>query len=98
MIDKTTIPVGWVVQAAIPAKPGAIETDAPWRPSVMLMSAPSFEYFNVAIAAPDQAMEATTKHLAEGAEGRAGAMSVVRKLSSREIAALSLEAGDVKRA
>jgi hypothetical protein len=85
MIDKTTIPVGWVVQAAIPAKPGAIETDAPWRPSVMLMSAPSFEYFNVAIAAPDQTIEATTKHLAEGAKPRAGAMSVVRSPRERSL-------------
>jgi hypothetical protein len=49
-----------------------------------------------AIAAPDQAMEATAKHLAEGAEARAGAMSVVRKLSSREIAALGLRRGEVK--
>ena len=62
----------------------------------MLVSAPTFAYFNVAIAAPDKAMEATTKHLAEGAEPKSGAVSVVRKLSSREIAALSLEAGEVK--
>jgi hypothetical protein len=62
----------------------------------MLVGAPSFEYFNVAIAAPDKAMEATTKHLAKSAEAKAGEMSVVRKLSSGEIAALSLEAGEVK--
>jgi len=34
--------------------------------------------------------------LAEGAEPKSGAVSVVRKLSSREIAALSLKAGEVK--
>lgn len=62
----------------------------------MRVSAPSFEYFNAAIAAPDKAIEATTKYLAEGAEAKAGAMSVVRKLSSGEIAALGLEAGEVK--
>ena len=62
----------------------------------MLVSAPSFEYFNVAIAAADKAIKATTKHLAEGAEAKAGVMSVVRKLSSGEIAALSLQAGEVK--
>ena len=62
----------------------------------MLVSAPSFEYFNVAIAAPDKAMEATTKHMAKGAEAKAGEMSVVRKLSSGEIAALRLKAGEVK--
>jgi hypothetical protein len=91
-------PAGWVVQVTIPATPEARAEDAPWRPSVMLVSAPSFEYFNVAIAAPEEAMEATTRHLAEGAEAKVGVVSVVRKLSSREIAALSLEAGDVKRA
>ena len=62
----------------------------------MLTSATSFEYFNVAITAPDKAIAATTKHLAEGAEAKAGVMSVVRKLSSGEIAALSLRAGEVK--
>ena len=89
-------PAGWVVQATIAAAPEARAADAPWRPSVMLVSAPSFEYFNVAIAAPDKAMEATTKHLAEGVEAKVGAVSVVRKLSSREIAALRLKAGEVK--
>ena len=96
MIDKTTIPVGWVVQAPIPAKSEAREGDAPWRPPVMLVSAPTVEYFNVAIAAADKAMEATTNHLAQSAEAKAGVMSVVRKLSSGEIAALSLRAGEVK--
>ena len=62
----------------------------------MLVSAPSFEYFNVAIAAPDKAMEAATKYLAKGADAKAGEMSVVRKLSSGEIAALRLKAGEVK--
>jgi hypothetical protein len=62
----------------------------------MLVSAPSFEYFNVAIAAPDMAIEAATKHWAKGAEAKAGELSVVRKLSSGEIAALSLKAGEVK--
>jgi hypothetical protein len=62
----------------------------------MLVSAPSFEYFNVAIAAPAKAMEATTKHLAEGAKPKSGEMSVVRELSSVEIAALRLKAGEVK--
>jgi hypothetical protein len=95
MIEKPS-PAGWVVQVAIPAKPEARAADAPWRPSAMLVNAPSFEYFNVAISAPEKAMEAATRHLAEGAEAKAGAMSVVRKLSSAEIAALSLKAGEVK--
>jgi len=62
----------------------------------MLVSAPSFEYFNVALAAPDEAMEAATKYLAKGNEAKGGEMSVVRKLSTGEIAALSLKAGEVK--
>jgi hypothetical protein len=95
MIDKS-IPAGWVVQVAIPAKSEARQADAPWRPPVMLVSATTFEYFNVAIAAADKAMAATTNHLAQSAEPKAGVMSVVRKLSSGEIAALSLQAGEVK--
>ena len=67
MIDKS-IPAGWVVQVAIPAKSEAREADAPWRPSVMLVSAPTFEYFNVAIAAADKAIAATTNPLAQSAE------------------------------
>jgi hypothetical protein len=59
------------------------------------LSAPSFQYFNVAIAAPKTAIEATTKHLV-AAEAQGGEMSVVRGLSSREIAALSLKAGEVR--
>jgi hypothetical protein len=62
----------------------------------MRVSAPSFEYFNVAIAAPDEAIEATTKYLANGTSAKAETMSVVRKLSSGEIAALSLKAGEIK--
>ena len=62
----------------------------------MLVGTPSFKYFNVAIAAPDKAMEATTKYLAKGADANAGEVSVARKLSSGEIAALSLKAGEVR--
>jgi hypothetical protein len=93
MIDKTS-QAGWVVQASIPAEPEARDPDAKWRPSAMLVSAPSFQYFNVAIVAPDKAIEATTKYLADSA--KSGELSVVRKLSSAEIAALRLKAGEVK--
>jgi hypothetical protein len=93
MTEKAS-PAGWVVQVAIRMKPDAREADAPWRPSVMLVGAPSFEYFNVAIAAPDKAIEAASKHLAKSA--KVGEMSVVRKLSTGEIAALSLKAGEVR--
>jgi hypothetical protein len=63
----------------------------------MLPDAPSFEYFNVAIAAPDKAIEATTEHLAaKSPEAKTWEMSVVRKLSSGEILAISLKAGEVR--
>ena len=59
------------------------------------MSAPSFQYYNVAIAAPANAIEATTKHVAKAA-AKDGEKCVVRGLSSAEIAALSLKAGEVR--
>jgi hypothetical protein len=57
--------------------------------------APSFQYFNVALAAPSEALAATAKHLAKS-EAKDAEMSVVRRLSSNEIAALTLKAGMVK--
>jgi hypothetical protein len=57
-----------------------------------LLGAPSFEYFNAAIAIAGKAVEAA-KHFAQ-AEGRE--VHVVRALSSGEIAALGLEPGEVK--
>ena len=99
MTDKAS-PAGWVVQASFPTEPEARAPDAPWRHAAFLVGAPSFKYFNVAIAAPDKAMEATIKYLAKGAEAQSGAktgaMSIARKLSAGEIAALSLKAGEVK--
>jgi hypothetical protein len=92
MTEKTP-PAGWVVQVATTAPPQKVE-GSKWVGRVLL-GAPSFQYFNVAIAASDKAMEATTKHLAK-AEAADGEMSVVRGLSSGEIAALSLKAGEVR--
>ena len=93
MTDKAS-PAGWVVQVTIEAP--ARSPDARWRPTAMV-GVPSFQYFNVAIAAPNKAIEATTKHLAK-AETKEGEMSVVRSLSSGEIAALNLTTGEVKAA
>ena len=96
MSNKPT-PAGWVVQVTVPAplaEPGAEGTR--WIGAVAL-SAPSFQYFNVAIAAPNNAIEATSKHLAKAkAEIKDGEMRVVRGLSAAEIAALSLKAGEVR--
>ena len=59
------------------------------------MGPPLFRYFNVAIAGPSKAIEATREHLAE-TEDKDREMSVVRGLSEPEIAALGLNVGDVK--
>ncbi len=78
-----------VTVAAPPRQP-----DAKWS-AIAAVGAPSFHYFNVAIAARNKAVEATAKHLAAG-EIKSSEMSVVRGLSSREVAALSLGDGEVK--
>jgi hypothetical protein len=95
MTDKAS-PAGWVAQVTIPGKPDVRLADAPWRPPIMAAGAPLFQYFNVAISAPDKAIEATAKHLENSPEAETWEISVVRKLSAAEIAALSLEAGEVK--
>ena len=90
MTDKAS-PAGWVVQLTIPVP---ASEDARWvgRPG---FGPPAFRYFNVAIAVPFKAIEATREHLA-GTEDKDREMSVVRGLSEREIVALSLNAGDVR--
>ena len=90
MIDKAS-PAGWVVQVTVLAPPSA--ADNRWI-GPRLLAAPSFKYFNVAIAAPNKALEATTKHLA-ATKAEEGAMSVVRGLSTGELAVLKLAAGEV---
>jgi hypothetical protein len=64
MTDKASS-AAWVVQVTIPKKPDVRLADAPWRPPIMAAGAPSFQYFNVAIAAPDKAI---AKHLANSPE------------------------------
>lgn len=96
MSNKPT-PVGWVVQVTIPAPPAPPRADGTRWIGAVALSAPSFQYYNVAIAAPGSAIEATTKHLAKAkGETKDGEMCVVRGLSSAEIAALSLKAGEVR--
>jgi hypothetical protein len=94
MTNKTA-PVGWVVQVTIPAPPAPPRADGSRWIGAVALSAPSFEYYNVAIAAPDNAIAATTKHVTKS-EANDGEKSVVRGLSAAEIAALSLKAGEVK--
>jgi len=91
MTDKVS-PAGWVVQATIAAP--LTEGGSQWL-GTTAPSAPAFQYFNVAIAAPDAAIEATAKQLAE-AEAQAVEMRVVRPLSSAEIVAAGLKSGEAK--
>jgi hypothetical protein len=91
MTDKAP-PAGWVVQVTIPAQAPLAPPSGQWIGPVV-PSAPSFKYFNVAIADPDMAVEATSRQSAE-AEPRE--TRVVRELSSREIDALSLKAGELR--
>ena len=62
-----------------------------------MLDAPSFQYYNVAVSNPEKAVEATTNYLAKGkADAADVAASTVRKLSSAEVAALGLGAGEAK--
>ena len=72
-------PAGWVVQ---------VMTQGP-NPE----AAPSFTYFNVAIADADEAVAATAKRAPVAQQAH---VRHVRPLSSEEIAALKLRAGQVK--
>jgi hypothetical protein len=95
MTDKAP-PAGWVVQVTVPAlpTPSAPTTTGRWIGPVKL-GAPSFQYFNVAIADAHKATEATGKHLGIPDDDDRK-MHAVRRLSEAEIAALSLNAGEVK--
>jgi hypothetical protein len=94
-MNQKTSPAGWVVQVTVPAPIAPPRADGLRWIGTVALSAPSFQYYNVAVAAPNTAIEATTKHLA-GAEAKRGEMCVVRGLSSKEIEALSLKAGEVR--
>ena len=89
MSDKES-PAGWVVQVAIPGQPSLDRS--PSRYLSMLLGAPTFKYFNVAVVDAEAAMAATTKHLADPEHRE---ISVVRALSLAEIAVLGLTAGEV---
>ena len=90
MTDKAS-PAGWVIQVTTPGPPsvglGGRRAGA--------LGAPSFKYFNVAVADFNKAVVAATKH--SGATGETD-VAAVRSLSSREIAALNLKTGEVKSA
>lgn len=61
--------------------------------------APSFHYFNVAVANPGKAVEATAAFLAKGkadSDAAHAPASTVRGLSEAEVTALGLNTGEVK--
>ena len=91
MIEKASS-AGWVIQVTIPADPPQVSMP---RSSSALPDAPTFKYFNVAIADGEKAIAATKKHLGESQDRE---VTVVRTLSSEEIAALHLKPGQVKQA
>jgi hypothetical protein len=81
-----------VVQLTVP-DPEHVSTSV--RGLAPVLPTSTFHYYNVAVAAPDKAVEAaikSAKHCA-GVSGRA-----VRALSKTELAALGLSAGHVKSA
>ena len=84
-------PAGWVVQVIIPGERSLERSPSAYLST--LLGAPTFKYYNVAVPTGEAAIAATTKHLADPQHPET---SVVRALSSREIAALGLAAGDVK--
>jgi hypothetical protein len=84
-------PAGWVVQIVIPGERSLERSPSGYLSA--LLGAPTFKYFNVAAATAEAAMAATTKHLADPERRET---SVVRALSTAEIAVLDLTAGEVK--
>jgi hypothetical protein len=90
MSEKATA-AGWVVQLTIPGLPIIPIEGAKWRPA--MNSAPTFQFFNVAIGSADKAVEAARKKA--GADEEA-VMGVVRQLSATEIDFIKLRAGDVQ--
>jgi fructose-specific component phosphotransferase system IIB-like protein len=90
-------PAGWVVQVTVPAPPTLPSAEGTRWIGPDLLGAPSFHYYNVAIADPNKAVEATRKYLAKAkADADEIKAATVRELSSAEVASLSLKAGEVK--
>lgn len=82
---------GWVVQVTIPGIPKVPIPGAPWRPATT--TAPTFQFFNVAVGAADKAVETARKKAGASEETE---LRVVRPLSATEIASISLRSGEAK--
>jgi len=94
MTGKTT-PAGWVVQLTIPAHITPTRADGTSWIGPAILGAPSLQYFNVAIADAEMAVEATRKHSGSDSGVIVG---VVRALSAAEVASIPLSVGEVRRA
>jgi|SoiMetStandDraft_5_1073268.scaffolds.fasta_scaffold52073_3 hypothetical protein len=93
--SQQAMPAGWVVQLTLPAPVTPPRSDGnPWIGAVVL-GTPLFQYFNVAIADPKAAVEATRKHSGSDDDATIG---TVRALSSEELASISLSQGEIRRA
>jgi hypothetical protein len=90
MTEKTS-PTGWVVQITIPGVPIIQAEGSKWRPA--MSTAPTFEFFNVAISSADKAVEVVRKSVGASAEAP---LRVVRALSTAEINSIPLRAGEAK--
>jgi hypothetical protein len=90
MSDKASA-AGWVVQMTIPGVPIIQAEGSPWRAA--MSTAPTFQFFNVAIGSADKAVEAARKKAGASSDA---AMRVVRELSAAEIASINLRAGEAQ--
>lgn len=80
---------GWVVQLSIPGK--AVQGDQ-WR-GPALTDAPTFQFYNVAVAASDMAIEAARKKAGAAEDAP---MTAVRRLSPSEVAHVGLKTGEAR--
>ncbi len=90
-MNQNTSAAGWVVQLTIPGVPKVQIEGAKWRPAET--TAPTFQFFNVAIGAPEKAVEAARKKAGASEEA---ALRVVRALSPAELDSIKLRAGETK--
>lgn len=91
MTDKASAAAGWVVQITIPGIEIIPPEGSKWRPATT--TAPTFQFFNVAISSADKAVEAARKKAGASSEAP---MRVVRELSSAELASINLRVGEAK--
>lgn len=88
-MDKP-LPAGWVIRLLTPAPTATQRT----RGGMLITESPSERYFNAAVANPDGAIAAATKHI--GFVPEAGMLTIVRRLSEPELATLKIGIGEVQ--